>query len=184
MAKKGQPNPAASRPLAVRLWEKVERRADGCWLWTGAKDPKAGYGRIWTGDGTDLVHRVAWRLAGHELPDRKKTGLVLDHLCKNRACVNVDHLRVTTQHANSTENSDSPLAQNARKTHCRHGHPLTLENIAIVKRPGYKSPLGWKVGKSTARVCLICFPTYWRHAAIPRPRPPGSRVKAGDPDYQ
>jgi len=54
-------------------------------------------------------------------------GLVLDHLCKNRKCVNPLHLRVVTQAVNCLS-GDSPPARNSRKTHCPNGHEYSPEN--------------------------------------------------------
>lgn len=51
-------------------------------------------------------------------------GMVVDHHCGIRACVNPSHLRLQTPRQNSLENSRSAAAVNARKTHCAHGHPL------------------------------------------------------------
>lgn len=80
----------------------------GCLDWAGTLDQQ-GYGRTSsTMGGTGLAHRVAWLLAGRELP---AAPLTLDHLCRNRACVNVDHLRVATpveQVANSVNTRGAP----------------------------------------------------------------------------
>ena len=80
-----------------RFWAFVDKNAaDGHWLWTG--DWRAnGYGRH-SSNGTpeSLSHRVAWHLVNGPIPD----GMVLDHLCRERACVNPSHLEVVTRSEN------------------------------------------------------------------------------------
>lgn len=60
------------------------------------------------------THRIVWQIVNGPIAD----GMVLDHTCRNRKCLNVEHLRVVTPYINSVENNDSPLAVHARKTHC------------------------------------------------------------------
>lgn len=109
----------AHAPLEDRLWRRVDvGHPLGCWEWTGAKS--LGYGVIGLGrrvDGNDFTHRVAWRLLMGEIPD----GMHLDHLCRNRACVNVDHLEVVTP-AENKRRGFSPAALHARMKQCKRGH--------------------------------------------------------------
>lgn len=86
------------RTLAERFWPKVEK-TEGCWNWTGATNGKVGYGRI--GAGTKpyswlLAHRASYEMSNGPIPE----GLVIDHICHNRKCVNPDHLRAITQKQN------------------------------------------------------------------------------------
>lgn len=111
-------------PLATRFWEKVDK-TDGCWLWLGAPNSE-GYGHIAQGGKTHAAHRLSWTLTGHTLTP----GMTLDHLCRNRICVRPDHLEEVTNVANILRGSGSP-AQNARKTHCPYGHPLSGENLYV-----------------------------------------------------
>lgn len=76
--------------LASRFWAKVEK-ADGCWLWVGAKNRK-GYGVINTASGMSLAHRVSFVLSGAPIPSAKH---VL-HQCDTPACVNPAHLFLGT----------------------------------------------------------------------------------------
>lgn len=81
----------------------------GCWVWTAGISHR-GYG-LYRGK---RAHRVAWEQANGPIPD----GMVLDHVCRVRCCVNPNHLRVVSVSENVTTNSESPSALNKRKTGC------------------------------------------------------------------
>ena len=84
--------------LAERFWSKVDHPdANDCWPWLGAKNPK-GYGRIKADGGrrTLQAHRVAYELLVGPIPD----GHHLDHLCRNRGCVNPSHAEPVTPKEN------------------------------------------------------------------------------------
>jgi hypothetical protein len=94
----------------------------GCWVWGGIINA-GGYGRVNVA-GLDYrrqlqAHRVAYELFKGEIPDTYQ----VDHLCRNRRCVNPNHLEAVTQHENILR-SEAPAAINARKTHCKRGHDL------------------------------------------------------------
>lgn len=102
------------RTLPQRFWEKVEVRGhDECWAWAAAKFP-AGYGSY------SINNRTRY------------AGLVLDHTCRNRACVNPAHLRAVSHRDNIlADGSGAPAAANARKTHCHRGHLLAGTNLKL-----------------------------------------------------
>ncbi|MGQ7788186.1 HNH endonuclease [Nesterenkonia sp. K-15-9-6] len=87
------------RPQGNSLESKLQRRTDKtstCWIWTGSK-VSSGYGNIHHARTWHYAHRVAYELAHGPIPD----GMVIDHLCWNRACVNPDHLRAVPQQLNA-----------------------------------------------------------------------------------
>lgn len=97
----------------------------GCWLWQGSRNSN-GYGRIFVGSRSTgdrkarYAHIEMYRALVGEVPE----GLVLDHLCNTRACVNPEHLEPKTRWENVARSETAATAVNARKTHCREGHPL------------------------------------------------------------
>jgi len=96
----------------------------GCWNWTGNLSGR-GYPRIQVNGTPRGAHRISMELAGNPVP----SGMVADHICRNRICINPDHLRAVTPLQNTLENSLAPTAINKRKTHCVNGHELTPDNI-------------------------------------------------------
>lgn len=87
--------PIPRKSLVVRFMEKVAIQPDGCWLWTAAKANEGGYGSFRHPE-TRFAHRAAYLLLVGPL----EANQVVDHLCRQRLCVNPDHLDATTQMAN------------------------------------------------------------------------------------
>jgi hypothetical protein len=101
------------------------RFGNGCWQWTGHKN-HGGYGTTSLGAIRHTpAHRAVYLLAigpvGAEL--------VLDHLCRNRACVNPAHLEPVTNKINLMRGETLP-ARYAARTHCNKGHPFSEANTA------------------------------------------------------
>lgn len=64
---------------------------NGCWNWLRSKSKK-GYGRIWFNKKLRAAHRVTYEIKYGDIPK----GLQIDHLCRNRACINPDHMEAVT----------------------------------------------------------------------------------------
>ena len=114
-----------------QFWPRVRIEPSGCWVWTGSC-LKNGYGQFNVGGHHLVVHRWAYERFVGPIPE----GLTLDHLCRNRACVNLDHLEPVTRGENVLRGTGF-AARNARKTHCPQGHEYTPANT-IVCRDGYR----------------------------------------------
>jgi hypothetical protein len=114
-----------------RFIDRREWEGD-CLLWTGTKD-SGGYGSVSVLGKTMLAHRAAYWMETGQRPPARASGMEIDHLCRNRGCVNPDHLELVTRHENNMR-SDSPAAVNARATHCIHGHEFTPANTRFNKK--------------------------------------------------
>ena len=96
-----------------------------CWAWTHKKN-NSGYGvfQLTRKEYVEsLAHRAAHLLFVGPIPD----GLEIDHLCRQRDCVNPAHFRLVTHQVNMLA-GDNPFARNAQRTHCPQGHAYDTEN--------------------------------------------------------
>lgn len=110
--------------LQLALPERhIRQRENGCWEWTAGN--RGGYGRVAIHGKLMEAHRWMWERTNGPIPE----GLELDHLCRNRACVNPEHLEPVSHLENIRRGETG--AHNARKTHCKHGHPLSGANLHI-----------------------------------------------------
>lgn len=147
--------------LEDRFWSKVNK--DGptpdllnwslgcCWLWL-AQHHVDGYGRIRNDGGSTLAHKVSWEWVNGPVPK----GLELDHLCRIRHCVRPTHLEAVTSRINCLRGVGR-AAQQARQTHCVHGHLFDDGNTGIWIGPGGREH----------RVCLFCRDiNYLRHQKL------------------
>jgi hypothetical protein len=131
----------AARSAAERFWERVVKRGpDECWGWKGFVQIN-GYGtykhKAFT---TVAAHRIAYELTYGPVPRH----LQMDHLCRNRGCVNPNHVEPVTQQENIRRGTGISVL-NAAKTHCPKGHVYAGKNVRI-------SPKGYRFCRECARV--------------------------------
>jgi hypothetical protein len=120
------------RPTAEeRFFSRLTEDENGCWNWPLVASNT--YGTVFEDNGKPwLPHRWSYTFLRAEIPE----GLELDHLCRNRVCVNPWHLEPVTHRVNTLRGVGSAA-------HCKHGHEYTPENT-------YRDP---KWGKRGCRTC-------------------------------
>ena len=121
------------------FWSKVNK-TDSCWNWTACKN-KDNYGQFWLEGKPYKVHRIVYEMYYGKIP----SGLVLDHLCRNKRCCNPEHLEAVTNKENITRGLAGKTINRYNphkdKTHCSKGHPYSGDNLLFNKNK---------------RVCRIC----------------------------
>jgi len=101
-----------------------------CWIWMGSIGTE-GYGWFHFQMKRMRAHLLSYKLLKGQIPE----GLMLDHLCRVRHCVNPGHADQVTNRENILRGI-APPAMNARKTHCKRGHSLSGENLTSRHRDG------------------------------------------------
>jgi hypothetical protein len=137
------PIPTLSVADDARFWAKVTSDGD-CWRFTSNINT-AGYGMFRIGKKKYLAHRVSFTALVTTIPD----GLTLDHLCRNRACVNPDHLDPVPIGVNTARAARPPGGWLIPPTsHCRNGHEYTPDNTGV--------------NSNGSRKCWTCRRAQWR----------------------
>lgn len=120
------PTPAM---LTGYFWTRVHVATfDACWQWLAGRTSR-GYGATYVNGGQQPAHRVAYQAAYGPIPQ----GLVIDHLCRNRACCNPNHMEPVTPRENVLRGI-GPSASHAQKAVCPLGHPYTHRDAHGARR--------------------------------------------------
>lgn len=123
-----------------RIMSRVQETQAGCWEWTGART-RNGYGHVKVGGIHWMAHRYAYTVQVGPIPD----GLQLDHLCRNRACINPAHLEPVSHGENLRRGRVGRYK--LKNTKCPSGHPYSGHNLVVRRlRDG-----------RTCRVCRTCL---------------------------
>lgn len=129
-----------------RFFAKVDK-TDTCWIWTASLNHK-GYGQFQssTYGRPMLAYRFAYLMLVGEVPE----GLVLDHICEVKACVNPQHLEPITNQENLIRGGvgQKNAEHHKSRTHCRNGHEYTEENTSYWNR---------KSRGVLTRRCNLCY---------------------------
>lgn len=147
--------------LPDRFWAKVDRNASPpahapqlgpCWIWNGATaGSRGGYGSFGVGSVRDGSRRMAYahRLTYEAFVGQVPEGRELDHVCRNRRCVNPRHLEPITHSENILRGAGPAVtkARHAARTGCVNGHAFDAENTRYVRRPD---------GSVRSRQCRAC----------------------------
>lgn len=131
-----QVTPRAKRPPSIplsaddidlihrsRFFAKIQRAPGGCHIWIAATN-SSGYGVFVVNGRQVYAHRVAWALGNDAT---LSTALSIDHLCRNRRCVNPLHLDAVTMRVNT----ERQPARTRTRTLCPQGHPYSGENLYV-----------------------------------------------------
>ena len=116
-----------------KFMDKVSvNEATGCMEWTGSMLPN-GYGQVGWRNRLWVAHRAFWVFMGNPDP----TGFDLDHKCRNRKCINPDHLEIVTRSEN--------LRRGFLARGCKNGHAYTEDGFSVVRRSDGTEELRCKI---------------------------------------
>lgn len=126
-----------------------------CWFWD-RPCPNRGYGQFYTRPKmykyiNHLSHRFSYELFIGKIPK----DLCVDHLCRNRNCMNPGHMELVTIKENVLR-GESFTAKNAKKKFCKYGHPLKGYNLYLVKTAKRNGKV------AISRHCRECGRRNWR----------------------
>lgn len=158
-------NPQKS--VMQRIMEKVDKKENGCWMWTGAKSggpPEYGYIAIKNGKRIKAtrVHRLMWEIKHQQ---KIPAGMNILHDCDEPLCVNPDHLTLGTHR----DNMHDMISKNRSRHPCGEANHSVLSEKQVLRmkelnRSGYPFTLlsqFYAVHPTTVK--NICTGKNWKH---------------------
>ena len=136
-------------PLDLRVRRSVAVDPEtGCWLWQLHVD-RDGYGVIKVKGMPRAAHRISFEAFKGAIPD----GMQVDHVCRNRSCVNPEHLRAVDSRTNTfAPGSEATAAVNSAKVRCPRGHEYAWYQGRRVCRPcRAEASARWRARQKAAR---------------------------------
>ena len=140
----------------ARFLRKVPDRPEaGCWLWGACLYPTTGYGAFSVRGQNRGAHRISYQLFVGDLAD----GMVVDHKCRNRACVNPDHLFAGTFAENSAD-----MVSKGRQTHGETRSKLKVAQVLAIRvDPRKHSVVAPEYGVTRTLIRAIRERKVWKH---------------------
>lgn len=131
--------------LSIKPMVKLPRDPAACWEWIGTR-LRNGYGKKTFDKKNMLAHRWVWQQFFGPIAE----GMVIDHICQNRGCVNPHHLRVVTQAENVRAGLVTTLTEG------------DVQEIRSMWNEGWQSPdLAQKFGVTAATIKDIVRGKSW-----------------------
>ena len=155
--------PRTRRSVADRIWSRVDRKQDGCWLWPGGLSG-GGYGEMTIDHHVRPVHRVVWELTHGPIP----AGMFVCHHCDVRNCVRPDHLFIGTAADNTRDMDEKHRRVNVPSLGEKHGmHILTALQVVTIRRRLANGEEGKRLaaefGVTPGTISAIKTRRKWRH---------------------
>ena len=129
-------------PKDLRRFKDKVKHSYGCWIWQGYRG-KSGYGTFSVKHKNISAHRFSYMAFKGPIPE----GMTIDHLCRKPSCVNPKHLEAVPIRENLLRSKNTQASKNLSKTHCKRGHPFSLDNVQL---------------KNGHRICKECRKIYNR----------------------
>lgn len=116
---------------AVKQLVEKTIKVNDCWVWNFSKTA-SGYGQVYFAKlkRPVVAHRAMLFALGKEIP----SNMEVDHLCRERLCINPDHLEIVTPLENVRRSV--PYWKSRKTNFCRKGHPFDEINTRIFARDG------------------------------------------------
>ena len=140
-----------------RFFAKVNK-TESCWLWTGTI-LLSGYGQFSLKNKGTRAHRISWLLAGNTIPE----GHLIRHKCRNRHCVNPEHLETGTSKENVADQIRD--GTNKRPGEKSSHHKLTDDQVRAIRARASESKhkLSEEFGVGYNQIYRILIRRNWSH---------------------